>query len=247
MPRVYISPSTQEFNDFVNGGTEEYWMNRIADKLTPYLRSSGIEYTRNTPEMTAASSLRQANQGYYDLYVAIHSNAAPEESAGQYRGTDVYYAPNSPSGKWFASIVADNFKNIYPIPEKVRILSTTYLGEVTKTKAPASLIEVAYHDNVEDANWIKGNIDEIAREIALSIAEYFGLPLVDPQPKQYGKVRTSGGNLNIRSKPSTSAAVLATAYNGAPITVLGQYNDWYVVNYQGITGYANANFIDLYE
>ena len=35
MPIIYLSPSTQENNLYVNGGTEEEWMNRLADALVP--------------------------------------------------------------------------------------------------------------------------------------------------------------------------------------------------------------------
>ena len=57
MPRIYLSPSTQEFNPYVIGGNEEYYMNLIADAMEPYLYASGIAFTRNTPDMTAASSI----------------------------------------------------------------------------------------------------------------------------------------------------------------------------------------------
>jgi vacuolar-type H+-ATPase subunit D/Vma8 len=33
MPIIYLSPSTQENNLYVNGGTEEEWMNRLADAI----------------------------------------------------------------------------------------------------------------------------------------------------------------------------------------------------------------------
>ena len=56
MPIIYLSPSTQENNYFVSGGTEEEYMNLIADRMIPYLNASGIRYTRNTPQMTAVSS-----------------------------------------------------------------------------------------------------------------------------------------------------------------------------------------------
>ena len=49
MPIIYLSPSTQENNYYVNGGTEEQYMNLLADKMVPYLNASGIRYTRNTP------------------------------------------------------------------------------------------------------------------------------------------------------------------------------------------------------
>ena len=55
MPIIYLSPSTQEYNEYVNGlGNEEEWMNRLADAMEPMLFASGIQYTRNTPDMTAA-------------------------------------------------------------------------------------------------------------------------------------------------------------------------------------------------
>ena len=57
MPIIYLSPSTQENNYYVTGGTEEAYMNLLADKMVPYLDASGIRYVRNTPDMTAASSI----------------------------------------------------------------------------------------------------------------------------------------------------------------------------------------------
>lgn len=83
MPIIYLSPSTQENNLYVNGGTEEEWMNRLADAMEPYLTASGIRYSRNTPDMTAASSIRASNAGNYDLHLALHSNAAPEGSTAR--------------------------------------------------------------------------------------------------------------------------------------------------------------------
>ena len=72
MPKIYLSPSTQDWNMYVTGsGSEEYNMNLLADALVPYLLSNGIQYRRNRPEMTAGSSVREANQGEYDLYLAL--------------------------------------------------------------------------------------------------------------------------------------------------------------------------------
>lgn len=49
MPTLFLSPSTQEFNPFVDGGNEEYYMNLIADAMEPYLYASGINFVRNNP------------------------------------------------------------------------------------------------------------------------------------------------------------------------------------------------------
>lgn len=245
MPNIYLSPSTQEGNLFVNGGTEEEYMNLIADAMEPYLRANGISFTRNTPEMTAASSIRASNAGNYDLHLALHSNAAPEGQYGEIRGTDVYYYPGSARGRRAASIMAQNLKAIYPDPNLVRALSTTSIGEVARVRAPSVFIEFAYHDNPEDAAWIKNNIEAIARNVVLSLTEYFGLPFLSPQSPRTGVVDVNWGNLNIRSKPSTSAPILARAYDGAWLTVWNQWQGWFVVEFDGVLGFADSNFITL--
>ena len=151
MPSIYLSPSTQESNEYVTGGSEEYHMNLVADAMEPYLRASGIHFTRNTPQMTARSSIRASNAGNYDLHLALHSNAAPPGRAGTVRGSDIYYAPNSVKGQTAANIIAENIRDIYPEPNLVRAIPTTSIGEVVQTRAPSAFIELAYHDNEEDA------------------------------------------------------------------------------------------------
>ena len=244
MPKIYLSPSTQEYNQFVTGtGSEEYYMNLIADALEPYLFSSGIQFSRNTPDMTAASSIKQANKGDYDFYLAIHSNAGPPDLAGVLQGPDIYYYPGSADGKRMADIMADNFKAIYPNPELVNTLPTTYLGEVTKTRFPAVLVEVAYHDNPDDANWIIENIGKIAEALALSLTEHFGIPFVEPQQAQTGVVEVESGNLNLRAKPSVMAEVVATIPNGTRVSLMGQWEDWYVAAYGGKVGYVYKSYV----
>ena len=118
-------------------------MNLIADAMVPYLRSNGIQYTRNTPDMTAASSIRQANQGNYDFYLALHSNAAPEGSSGQVRGSLAFYYPTSTNGKRMADIIVRNLKTIYPDPQLVRAVPTTTLGEVDVYKRQMLAIDLS--------------------------------------------------------------------------------------------------------
>ncbi|MBR2280122.1 MAG: N-acetylmuramoyl-L-alanine amidase [Ruminococcus sp.] len=178
MPTVYLSPSLQEWNPYVDGGNEEYYMNLIADAMEPYLRASGIDFKRNSPEMTLRQAIADSNSGNYDLHLAIHSNASGENSAGMNRGVEVYYYPNSAKGQSFADTLATNFSDLYPIPEKVRTIPTTTLGELRLTRAPAALIEVAYHDNLQDARWIRDNINAIAKNLSKSVAEALGVPFV---------------------------------------------------------------------
>lgn len=245
MPIIYLSPSTQENNLYVSGGSEEEWMNRLADAMVPYLVASGIQYVRNTPQMTAASSIAASNQGRYDLHLALHSNAAPEGRYGQVRGIIVYYFPGSVQGRRAAQIVADNLKTIYPLPNLVRAEATTSIGEVRRVRAPSVFIELGYHDNTDDAAWIKSNIDAAARNIVLSLTEFFGIPFLTPVPPQNAVVDVSWGYLNIRSRPESSAPVIAKAYDGARLTVINQWQGWYLVRFDGVVGYASQDFVTL--
>lgn len=245
MPTLYLSPSTQEFNPTAIGNSEEYYMNLIADAMIPYLRSNGIITIRNTPQMTAASSITQSNNSNVDLHLAIHSNAAPESLAGQLSGTDAYFAPGEADSRRFADLIVKNLKTIYYQPEKVRAVATDFLGEVLRTNAPAVLVEVAYHDNLKDVNWINDNIEPIAKELTKSVTEYFGLPFADQMVTQKGTVNIDSGALNIRSKPNTSASVISRAPKGAEIYVLGMVPNWYVVFYKGAVGYASSQFINI--
>ena len=244
MPILYLSPSTQENNLYVTGsGSEEYWMNRLADAMIPYLNSCGIRYRRNSPDMTAGSSIRQANSGWYDFYLALHSNAAAEENYGNVRGVIAFYYPSSTQGKRAAQIFVNNLRGIYPLPDKVVTRATTSLGEVRDSKFPAVLLELGYHDNVDDARWIENNITEIARNLVLSLTDYFGIPFIWPTVPWPATVQTGGGNLNLRARPDTSSSVVAVIPDGAKVEIYGQYEGWYVVHYGGYVGYASAQYI----
>ncbi|MGI6279183.1 MAG: N-acetylmuramoyl-L-alanine amidase [Acutalibacteraceae bacterium] len=242
MPTIYLSPSTQEFNPYHGGGNEEYYMNLIADAMEPFLIASGIQFVRNTPQMTAASSIAASNRGFYDLHFALHSNATGTGD-GTARGSEVYYNPNNANSKRFAEIVARNLQLIYPLPGRVRTVPTTSLGEVVRTKAPGVLVEIAFHDNPEDAQWIRNNINAIAENLVLSLTEYFGVPFNYPQPVYTATVATGGGNLNVRYTPSMSGAVIGRIPNGSPVTVYANVPGWSLVKYDGIVGYVSANFL----
>lgn len=253
MPTVYLSPSTQQYNMFVTGaGSEEYFMNLITDAMIPYLEQYGINYYRNTPEMTAGSSLRDSNARGVDFHVAIHSNASGPGQEGRNRGTIIFYYPGSAEGQRMANLMVQNFQEIYPLPNQVRATATTSLGEVSQTNAPAVLIEVAFHDNVADATWIQNNIDQIARALADSINEYFAgqqpqPQQPQPQPQQpggrTGRVTLTSGYLNIRNGPSTNAPAIGRAPNGATLTITEQVGDWYRILYNGIDGYVSRQYV----
>ncbi len=249
MPSIFLSPSTQEYNMYYDGsGSEEYYMNRIADAMEPYLRASGIDFRRNNPGATVRQAIAESNAGNYDLHLALHSNAAPDSLSGRLMGSDFYYYTRSRRGKDAATILADNFMSIYPNPSSVKIMPTTALAEIVRTTAPAVLAELAYHDNELDAEWIKDNIDEIAKNLVQGVAEFLGVLFVAPGSNdgmRVGIVMTSGGRLNVREKPSLDSAVLTQIPNGEKVDVYCTTGNWFVVEHDGILGFAASKYIRI--
>ena len=246
MPIIYLSPSTQEWNMYVTGsGSEEYNMNLLADALVPYLVSNGIQYTRNTPDMTAGSSVRQANQGYYDFYLALHSNAAPEGRYGEERGIIAFYYPGSTEGQRGAELIAEELRKIYPLPDRVTTRATTTLGEVRLSRAPAVLVEIGYHDNYADAVWVEGHMDDIAQQLARALTRLFGLPFIYPMTPRTGTVITQRDALNVRSYPALSGQIVGSVPPQAQVTVYGQFDGWYSIGYGNLAGYVLSDFVQI--
>ena len=122
---------------------------------------------------------------------------------------------------------------------------TTTLGEVRQPHCPAVLLEIGYHDNFADARWIEGNREAIARQLGLSLTEFFGLPFIEPMETRYGTVVLESGSLLLRSRPDQEAGVVTRMPAGASVSVHGEWQGWYVVHYGVHVGYAAAQYIQL--
>lgn len=172
MKKVFLSPSSQEFNPYLTGGNEEFYMNVIADKVERILLQSGVSVGRNSKAEDFNGAIERSNSDEYDLHVAIHSNASPPNLAGKMRGPVIFYYPDSEKSICAAEKAAKYFERIYPDKSKVALLPSYTLAELRRTSAPAVYIEVAYHDNAEDEKWIKQNTGVLADGIAGAITEY---------------------------------------------------------------------------
>ena len=141
--------------------------------------------------------------------------------------------------------MAENLKRIYPIPSLVRAEATTTIGEVRRVRAPAVFLELGYHDNADDAAWVKSELELIAQNLVGSLCQYFGIPFLLPVPVRQGVVDVAWGSLNIRSRPDRAAPVLARAYDGARLTILNQWQGWYLIRFGDVTGYASQDYVTL--
>ena len=65
----------------------------------------------------------------------------------------------------------------------------------------------------------------------------------DAQP--VGRVITSGGELNIRLHPLSNSKVVARLKNQTLVTIYEIGTNWYLVEYEGVRGYAQAKYIKI--
>ena len=98
---------------------------------------SGIEVTRSKPGESLAKTIEESNAGDYDLHIWLGSLDAPSYATGAPQGPIVLYNGNNSKSKEAASIIADNFKAIYPRPALVKTFPNQTLSELKDTKAYA--------------------------------------------------------------------------------------------------------------
>ena len=234
-------------------------MNRLADFLEPYLTENHIGFTRSRLPNTLANAIAASNAGTYDLHLALHSNASPEEKAGQARGIQGYYYPTSTKGRRAAEVLTDALKAVYPDPDLVYTVPSTTIAELRRTKAPAVLMEIGYHDNRDDAAWLMSNLQTVAEALAKGLTQYFSLPFTpvctrpgtrlsdapNTAPGGYVVVCTRDGSpLNLRAEPSLAATRLAQIPADQPILLNERVqNGWAKVWYNALTGYAAAEYL----
>lgn len=186
--RVYLSPSPQYYNVYPNGKNEEETMRRIAEQMAVYLNEYGIQTiiapsSAQVPPQQWSNMLQsraeEAEKNHCTLYLSLHSNAAHDTEAGQYKGTFIYYQTQYPMSALWAGIVKKNF--IYPDKGLIRLANNQDLTEMAAPKMPALLVQTAFHDNVRDVDWLANNTKRIAANLSYSIAEYrrdyYGVPI----------------------------------------------------------------------
>ncbi|MCL2570170.1 MAG: N-acetylmuramoyl-L-alanine amidase [Firmicutes bacterium] len=253
MARIYLAPSLQPWNQSVLGVSEQFLMNLIADACEPLLRLNGISFQRNRIGMTLSQYIAEANAGAFDIYVAIHSNAAPV--AGTARGSRHYFFATSTEGQRLAENMVTEFKKIYHDPSRVVTVPNTTLLELRATKMPAVSVETAFHDNPIDAEWIRDNIQNIAQAIVRGIVTYFGRHYIEPCTHgttsammhkctrfRWARVCTGGAGLNIRNGPDGD--VIFSVPDRTQLIIIGPTrNGWVPVRFNMREGFASAQFI----
>ena len=174
--KLWLSPSNQIHNlGFGDYHSEMERMNQVADVVEPILKEQGIKVYRNDPKKGIRDYTSEANKLGVDLYFAIHSNASG--AGGKARGTEAWCHRKGGEGERFAKRILDNLMTIYKGPnrgvkEGYNRFGDRPMHEPAAPKCASVLVEIAFHDNEEDATWIMDNIEPIGKALARAVLEH---------------------------------------------------------------------------
>ena len=168
--RIYISPSSQPDNLYAVGSTnEQAECRKIAAALKEELDRCGFwSYAGMTGTMYTRAA--ESDKFGVDLHLPIHTNAFDGKVAGLRimvhqmggeaeaiaRAIDKYLAPVTPG-------------------ESDGISAMPNLYEIKATDAVCVYLEVGFHDNPGEAQWIINNTGKIAEMIARGLCEHYGV------------------------------------------------------------------------
>ena len=151
-------------------------MNDVTNYIQERLEKNGVKVYRNN----SAGNINQWNRdsNYYgvDFKIAIHSNASIEHDK---YGIETWVDTQNSATLSIANKIQNGLMSIYPYKDKPNAnrgvkYANGALGEANDNYIPFGiLVEVAHHDNKEDAEWIMQNKKLIGYNIADSILKYY--------------------------------------------------------------------------
>lgn len=173
--KIYISPSSQTENLYAVGGTNEAAQCRkIALALVDALKRCGFEARTNvTGGKTMYDRVAESDLWGADAHIPIHSNASNGQVAG-FRG---FYYNTASEGYPLVKAIMETLAPVMP-GESDAISAQPQLYEVGSSNAPCAYLEIGFHDNAMEAQFIIGHTKEIAEAICEGICKYYGVEYV---------------------------------------------------------------------
>ena len=164
--KVYLNPSVQTKNLYVNNlGTEAEHMNDIVEYMVKELVTiSYISLKYNLSYLSLAESIKDSNSYGSEIHLSLHSNA------GGGQGSEIY----TPIGNsHFGSYIYNEYTSKIGEFKKRGVKETNALYEIKNSKAEnRALLELLFHDNVKEANYIVNNKQKIASILTQGIINY---------------------------------------------------------------------------
>lgn len=173
--RIYISPSDQDANVYAVGNTNEMVQCRkISKALAAALKRCGFEAMENASDSMEAR-VAESNRWGADLHIPVHTNAFNT----QVQGTRLMAYDTGGEGYRACEAIMAALAPITP-GESDSITARPGLYEIRAANAPTVYVEVAFHDNPTEAQWIIDHIEDIAEAICKGVCDHYGYTYAAP-------------------------------------------------------------------
>ena len=197
------------------GNTNEAVQCREIGLLTvEALKRCGVEALTNTKDGMGAR-VTESNKWGADLHVCIHTNACN----GQVKGTRLMAHDLKGTGYKACEAIMATLAPITPGTSD-NITARPGLYEVKNTTAPCAYIEVAFHDNKEEAQWIIDHKEDIAEAICKGLCNFYGVNYVPKETATNVFYRVQVGAYNSKANAEAmKAKLIADGYDAFIVEV----------------------------
>ena len=172
--KIYLSPSSQPANTYAVGKTnEQEQCRKIAAVARDALIRCGFEVKAGL-DGTMYTRIRESNSWGADAHIPIHTNAHNGKTAG-FRG--FYYEKNGIGHKLVKAIM----DAVAPLtPGTSDGLSKQDLYELNHSSGYCAYLELGFHDNKEEAQYIIDHTQELGEAICKGVCKHYGVTYVAP-------------------------------------------------------------------
>lgn len=216
MKKIYISPSSQPANTYAVGKTnEQEQCRKIGTALEKELDRCGFD-SKSGNTGTMYTRVAESNKMGADLHLPIHTNACN----GKVAGLRIFVSKKGGEAEKIAKAIDKTLAPITPGTSD-GISCQPQLYEVKSSNAICVYIEVGFHDNKEEAQWIIDHTQDIAVAIAKGLCNHYGVKYIsaggEEKPAAAPAAKPAAENIyrvfDASGKQTGAYAVEANAFN----------------------------------
>lgn len=173
--KIYLSPSSQPANTYAVGNTnEQEQCRKIAAVARDALIRCGFDVKAGM-DGTMQTRVAESNKWGADAHIPIHTNAHNGKTAG-FRG--FYYKVNGEGHKLVKAIM----DAVAPLTPGTSDGVSLYPGlyEVEHSYGYCAYLELGFHDNAAEAQYIIDHTQELGEAICKGVCAHYGVKYVAP-------------------------------------------------------------------
>jgi N-acetylmuramoyl-L-alanine amidase len=180
--KIYTSPSSQPENTYAVGNTnEQEQCRKIGAALDKALDRCGFD-SKVGLTGTMYTRVAESNAWGSDLHMPLHTNGYN----GTVAGLRILVYKKGGEAEQIAKAIMDTLAPITP-GKSDGISEYPGLYEIKNSNAICVYIEVGFHDNPEEAQWIIDHTQDIAEAICKGLCNHYGVEYIpanaEPQPE----------------------------------------------------------------